>query len=79
MDYDRLRNSPLVAIPPRSELYSLAPWLVCVSGLAVLVGHGCSICIRFSGGKSTARGLGALSPFHCDRSYARARAFMLCS
>ncbi|MFC5757868.1 glycerol-3-phosphate 1-O-acyltransferase PlsY [Rhizobium sp. GCM10022189] len=58
--YDWLTSSPLFAIPPNPDLHSLAPWLVCVSGLAVLVGHGCSIWLRFTGGKSAATGLGVL-------------------
>ena len=39
---------------------NLAPWGVCLAGLAVLIGHGRSIWLNFSGGKSAATGLGVL-------------------
>ena len=58
--YARLTNSQLFTISASSDFYSLVPWLVCVSGLAVLVGHGCSIWLKFTGGKSAATGLGVL-------------------
>jgi glycerol-3-phosphate acyltransferase PlsY len=38
----------------------LEPWAVCLAGLAVLVGHGRSIWLNFTGGKSAATGLGVL-------------------
>ncbi|SFP57197.1 glycerol-3-phosphate acyltransferase PlsY [Mesorhizobium sp. NFR06] len=36
------------------------PWAVCLAGLAVLLGHGRSIWLNFTGGKSAATGLGVL-------------------
>ncbi len=36
------------------------PWAVCAAGLAALLGHGRSIWLGFSGGKSAATGLGVL-------------------
>ena len=38
----------------------LGPWAVCLAGLAVLVGHGRSVWLNFTGGKSAATGLGVL-------------------
>ena len=39
---------------------SVASWAVCLAGLAVLLGHGRSIWLNFTGGKSAATGLGVL-------------------
>ena len=36
------------------------PWAVCFAGLAALLGHGRSIWLNFTGGKSAATGLGVL-------------------
>jgi glycerol-3-phosphate acyltransferase PlsY len=36
------------------------PWAVCFAGIAVLLGHGRSIWLNFTGGKSAATGLGVL-------------------
>ena len=36
------------------------PWAVCLAGLAVLLGHGRSVWLNFTGGKSAATGLGVL-------------------
>jgi len=36
------------------------PWVVCLAGLAALLGHGRSIWLNFTGGKSAATGLGVL-------------------
>lgn len=55
-----LANGPLFATPANSEAQSLVPWLICFSGLTVLVGHGCSVWLKFTGGKSAATGLGVL-------------------
>jgi glycerol-3-phosphate acyltransferase PlsY len=41
-------------------LHNFVPWAVCLSGLAVLVGHGRSVWLNFAGGKSAATGLGVL-------------------
>ncbi|PLP57052.1 acyl-phosphate--glycerol-3-phosphate O-acyltransferase [Mesorhizobium loti] len=42
------------------EPQSWAPWIVCLAGLAALLGHGRSIWLNFTGGKSAATGLGVL-------------------
>ncbi|WP_054310865.1 glycerol-3-phosphate 1-O-acyltransferase PlsY [Mesorhizobium sp. 1M-11] len=42
------------------DVHALLPWAVCLSGLAVLLGHGRSIWLNFTGGKSAATGLGVL-------------------
>lgn len=44
--------------PP--ELQSWVPWIVCMAGLAALLGHGRSVWLNFTGGKSAATGLGVL-------------------
>ncbi|HBM88191.1 MAG: glycerol-3-phosphate 1-O-acyltransferase PlsY [Parvibaculaceae bacterium] len=36
------------------------PWIVCLAGLAALLGHSRSIWLKFAGGKSAATGLGIL-------------------
>ncbi|QCI98185.1 glycerol-3-phosphate 1-O-acyltransferase PlsY [Agrobacterium larrymoorei] len=38
----------------------LGPWIICVAGLAAIIGHGRSLWLNFSGGKSAATGLGVL-------------------
>lgn len=43
-----------------SELQSWVAWTVCLAGIAVLLGHGRSIWLNFTGGKSAATGLGVL-------------------
>ncbi|MBY5385292.1 glycerol-3-phosphate 1-O-acyltransferase PlsY [Rhizobium leguminosarum] len=58
--YKWLVGQPLFTTPSSSDFQSLVPWLVCSSGLAVLVGHGRSIWLKFTGGKSAATGLGVL-------------------
>lgn len=52
----RLSNRPGVA----SDQEALVPWLVCLAGLAALLGHARSIWLKFSGGKSVATGLGVV-------------------
>ena len=48
-------------MPPTAlDLQSLEPWAVCLTGLAVLLGHGRSVWLNFTGGKSVATGLGVL-------------------
>ncbi len=50
-----------IAGPPAGvELAALVPWAVALSGLAVLLGHGRSIWLNFTGGKSAATGVGVL-------------------
>jgi glycerol-3-phosphate acyltransferase PlsY len=49
----------LSAVPPTaSELQAWVPWAVCLAGIAALLGHGRSIWLNFTGGKSAATGLG---------------------
>lgn len=52
--------SSLGAPPMAEDFQAGEPWVVCIAGLAVLLGHGCSIWLNFSGGKSAATGLGVL-------------------
>src|SRR5512140_571719 len=49
-----------VTPPTALDLQTWVPWAVCLAGLAVLLGHGRSIWLNFSGGKSAATGLGVL-------------------
>ncbi|MBV9566186.1 MAG: glycerol-3-phosphate acyltransferase [Bradyrhizobium sp.] len=51
---------PSVSPPMAFDLQSWVPWAVCVAGLAALLGHGRSIWLNFTGGKSAATGLGVL-------------------
>lgn len=51
---------PLVTPPTVIDLQTWGPWAVCLAGLAALLGHGRSIWLNFSGGKSAATGLGVL-------------------
>ncbi|MBW8790722.1 MAG: glycerol-3-phosphate acyltransferase [Rhizobium leguminosarum] len=46
--------------PTALDLQSSAPWAVCLAGLPVLLGHGRSVWVNFTGGKSVATGLGVL-------------------
>jgi glycerol-3-phosphate acyltransferase PlsY len=46
--------------PADADLQAWLPWAVCLAGIAVLLGHGRSIWLRFTGGKSAATGLGVL-------------------
>lgn len=46
--------------PAASDLQAWLPWAVCLAGIAALLGHGRSIWLNFSGGKSAATGLGVL-------------------
>ena len=45
---------------PASDVQIWMPWTVCLAGLAALLGHGRSIWLNFTGGKSAATGLGVL-------------------
>src|SRR5437868_14785130 len=51
---------PSMTPPTALDLQIWVPWAVCVAGLAVLLGHSCSIWLNFAGGKSAATGLGVL-------------------
>jgi glycerol-3-phosphate acyltransferase PlsY len=53
-------SSMLQDAVPAADLHMLEPWLVCLAGLAALLGHGRSIWLNFTGGKSAATGLGVL-------------------
>jgi glycerol-3-phosphate acyltransferase PlsY len=58
--YPWLFALPPVKPPASLEVDALLAWSVCLSGLAVLLGHGRSIWLNFTGGKSAATGLGVL-------------------
>lgn len=49
-----------IAPPDGLNLPSLLPWATSLAGLAALLGHGRSIWLGFTGGKSVATGLGVL-------------------
>lgn len=51
---------PLVTLSTPLDLQAWVPWAVCLAGIAVLLGHGRSIWLNFTGGKSAATGLGVL-------------------
>ncbi|HEY1632215.1 MAG TPA: glycerol-3-phosphate 1-O-acyltransferase PlsY [Rhizomicrobium sp.] len=55
-----LYTLPFVTPPAAPDAQSLAPWAVCLAGLAALLGHSRSIWLNFTGGKSAATGLGVL-------------------
>jgi glycerol-3-phosphate acyltransferase PlsY len=46
--------------PTEFDLQIWGPWVVCLAGLVVLLGHSGSIWLNFTGGKSAATGLGVL-------------------
>jgi len=58
--YSWLCTSPSMAPPASIDPQTFLPWAVCLAGLAALLGHGRSIWLNFSGGKSAATGLGVL-------------------
>ncbi len=58
--YPWLTTLPSVAPPETLDLQTFVPWAVCLAGLAALSGHGRSIWLNFTGGKSVATGLGVL-------------------
>jgi acyl phosphate:glycerol-3-phosphate acyltransferase len=58
--YPWLYASSTITPPAAPDLQTLLPWAVCLAGLAALLGHGRSIWLNFSGGKSAATGLGIL-------------------
>src|SRR5262245_9462561 len=58
--YAWLYRLPSGTPPAALVLQTFLPWAVCLAGLAALLGHGRSIWLNFSGGKSAAAGLGVL-------------------
>src|SRR3954470_16833374 len=58
--YPWLNTLPSVTPLTALDLQTWTPWAVCLAGLAVLLGHGRSIWLNFTGGKSAATGLGVL-------------------
>jgi len=58
--YPWLYTLPSVTPPSALDSQTLVPWAVCLAGLAVMLGHGRSIWLNFTGGKSAATGLGVL-------------------
>ncbi|TPM30948.1 glycerol-3-phosphate 1-O-acyltransferase PlsY [Mesorhizobium sp. B2-3-4] len=55
-----LFTMPSVTPPAALAAQTFVPWAVCLAGLAALLGHGRSIWLNFTGGKSAATGLGVL-------------------
>ncbi|MGW1419215.1 glycerol-3-phosphate 1-O-acyltransferase PlsY [Bradyrhizobium manausense] len=52
-------TAKLASTPPTAaDLQLWVPWAVCLAGIAALLGHGRSIWLNFTGGKSAATGLG---------------------
>ena len=58
--YPWLYALPSVTPPTALDLQTFLPWAVCLAGLAALLGHGRSIWLNFTGGRSAATGLGVL-------------------
>jgi len=58
--YAWLSTWPPAAPPAALDQQTLVPWAVCLAGLAALLGHGRSVWLNFTGGKSAATGLGVL-------------------
>lgn len=51
---------PFLTPPAGLDAQNFVPWAVCLAGFAVLLGHGRSVWLNFTGGKSAATGLGVL-------------------
>ena len=58
--YPWLGALPAIAPPIALDLQAWTPWAVCLAGLAAVLGHGRSVWLNFTGGKSAATGLGVL-------------------
>ncbi|MEZ5764129.1 MAG: glycerol-3-phosphate 1-O-acyltransferase PlsY [Xanthobacteraceae bacterium] len=58
--YPWLDTLPSDMKPAAFDAQALAPWAICLAGLAALLGHSRSIWLGFTGGKSAATGLGVL-------------------
>jgi glycerol-3-phosphate acyltransferase PlsY len=58
--YPWLHTWPPATPPATLDLQAAVPWAVCLAGLAALLGHGRSVWLNFTGGKSAATGLGVL-------------------
>lgn len=58
--YPWLMALPDVTPPAALDPQSSVPWAVSLAGLAALLGHGRSVWLNFTGGKSAATGLGLL-------------------
>jgi glycerol-3-phosphate acyltransferase PlsY len=54
--YAWLYTLPSVTPPTALDLQTRIPWAVCLAGLTALLGHGRSIWLNFTGGKSAATG-----------------------
>jgi len=58
--YFWLYTLPSLTPPTSLDPQTWMPWVICLAGLAVLLGHSRSIWLSFAGGKSAATGLGVL-------------------
>jgi glycerol-3-phosphate acyltransferase PlsY len=75
--YPWLCALPSVTPPPNFDLQIWMPWIVCIAGLAVLLGHARSIWLNFTGGKSAAAGLGVMLAMSWPVGLGAAAAFAL--